>query len=511
MPYSDIARLLKEEKVDLLDRWARHVRHHKGIPQSDDLSRSELIDHLPQMLDLMILELNRLSRGVSTTPVDKPSVAVGRIHGRIRAESGYTANELVEEMAIFRRLIFESVARSMGPPDLETTLTLNAAIDRVVAAAVNELSRLQRVMLETVIEQSPIGIIVGDESGNVQLANEAARRIHGRDDLNAAPEERAKVYDLRTPDGYILDAEEVPLQQALHGMTVCNRRVVLRRGDGSDRLVEINAAPLVVEGEVMGGVVNFFDKTDETASNAQRDELLLLQERFMSILGHDLKAPLAAIQMSAEMLLAADDDSERYRAAAHRAFGRIHRAARRMTAMINDLLDVSRARTRGRMPVERDLADLQSIVAAVVDELGVVFPERKILLRVDGNTEGCWDSHRLSQLATNLLANAAQHGTPGPVRVEIAGEGEDVRLSVWNAGVIDESVRKDIFNPYVRATTNVRDGLGLGLYIARAIAEAHGGTLELTSNERQGTTFEARLPREAGTCGGSARGNGAAG
>ena len=150
------------------------------------------------------------------------------------------------------------------------------------------------------------------------------------------------------------------------------------------------------------------------------------------------------------------------------------------------------------MPGECDLAD---VVNAAVADAGATYPNTRFDIAAQVAFGRDVEAVRVQQLLTNLLVNAAQHGgTASPVRIEAGGSADAVVLRVINHGrpVPQEDIER-IFKPLVQlpASDTRATSLGLGLYIAREIAMAHGGTLALTSDADRGTVFEARLPRRA--------------
>jgi len=144
--------------------------------------------------------------------------------------------------------------------------------------------------------------------------------------------------------------------------------------------------------------------------------------------------------------------------------------------------------------------DLSSVVADEVEQLRGAHPSQRIELAATGDTRGRWDGARLQQLLRNLVSNAIKYGSPNtPVRVTLRGEEADVCLEVTNSGPpIDPSALTQIFDPLTRGSApsdshDARGGLGLGLFIVREIATAHGGAVEARSDGE--TTFAVRLPR----------------
>ena len=217
-----------------------------------------------------------------------------------------------------------------------------------------------------------------------------------------------------------------------------------------------------------------------------------LREQFIAVLGHDLRNPLAAIAMGATLLRRKAHDA----AAVTTAAERIERSTRRMSGLINDVLDFARGRLGTGIGVElAETTTLGDALEGVTAELREGHPEREIAsdIAVDGRVR-C-DLERIQQLLSNLLANALSHGTPDtPVRVRAWVDGAEVVIEVHNDG---EPIPADrlgkVFEPFWRRTA-AREGLGLGLYICSQIAKSHGGRLTVKSAAEQGTTFVARLP-----------------
>jgi signal transduction histidine kinase len=229
----------------------------------------------------------------------------------------------------------------------------------------------------------------------------------------------------------------------------------------------------------------------------ERTEALRLNEMFIAVLGHDLRNPLHAMMLSAHGIQRASTE-EQVRTAAKR----IVSSGNRMSRMIEDLLDLARGRLAGGIQLVREPFDLSAVVARVVRETQAARPGRVIEIRQQGDLEGTWDSGRLAQVASNLISNACQYGDPAEsVDVELDGtQDSSVTLSVTNAGQIPKEILPVIFDPFRgRSEPGHRtEGLGLGLYIVRQIAEAHGGRVDVASNPGERTRFTVRLPRREG-------------
>jgi two-component system sensor histidine kinase/response regulator len=229
-------------------------------------------------------------------------------------------------------------------------------------------------------------------------------------------------------------------------------------------------------------------ETSRAVAEANRAaETSRLKDRFIGILGHDLRNPLTAISNSAHLLLRDPNLPEKNLNAA----ARILRASDRMAHMIGDVLDFTRGQLGGGIPVERADADLAEICHRVVDEIKAVHPQREIVLSTRGDLFGQWDGARLEQVVSNLVGNAVHHGQ-GSILVEAVGEERQVVLRVRNGGPpIPAEELPSIFEAFIRGPNDRRraEGLGLGLYIVKEIVRAHGGIVEVVSNETEGTTF----------------------
>lgn len=218
----------------------------------------------------------------------------------------------------------------------------------------------------------------------------------------------------------------------------------------------------------------------------------------LGVLGHDLRTPLGVVHMSASYLLRTDTlDGPQTKAAA-----RILTAAERMSAMVKDILDFTKTAFGVPLPIAPAPADLAQIAASIVGEITTLHPASKVELTCEGLLTGIWDGPRIAQLLANLVSNAVQHGEGSlPVAVRVRGEEDSVTLEVHNGGrAIPAETQKTLFLPLRQDPDGERppgsSGLGLGLYIAKEIAVAHGGSVEVSSGA-EGTTFLVRLPRRA--------------
>ena len=247
-------------------------------------------------------------------------------------------------------------------------------------------------------------------------------------------------------------------------------------------------------------LIRFNEAIDQIlAESVQRyaREMERSRELLLAVLGHDLRNPLSSIRMSAEVL-ARNPRTPRQ----NELTAGIIRASERMRKMILDLLDFTRTRLGAKLVIDAQHCDLAEVCRNIADEIRSAYPDREVSVESSGDCVGRWDCARMAQLVSNLVGNAVQHGhqsTP----IEIVTVGDDpafVALTVGNQGpVISPERHFSLFEPLNRnppaADRGEAGSLGLGLYIAREIARAHGGSVTLLSSNDVGTFFEARLPR----------------
>lgn len=245
----------------------------------------------------------------------------------------------------------------------------------------------------------------------------------------------------------------------------------------------------------LGGVRRFNEAIDEaltesmTRYSAQTD---LYRDQFVGILSHDLRSPLGAITAGAALLARAAEDDQRQA----RVASRILNSAQRMERMIADLLDLTRTRLGGVIPLKAVDTDLHNVCEEVVLEVQASYPDAIVQFESRGDVTGSWDADRLAQVVSNLVVNAIEHGGKTPVTLVASEADARVRLTFHNDGEpIPAHAQAKIFEPLARGTSNGAHNVGLGLFIARAIVVAHGGEIHLRSTAESGTTFEVTLPR----------------
>lgn len=223
-----------------------------------------------------------------------------------------------------------------------------------------------------------------------------------------------------------------------------------------------------------------------------------LEQLLVGIVSHDLRNPLNTISLAQQLLSRSPNISAEER----RNLDRIVKAAARATRLVSDLMDVTRLRMSGTLPMVCLRADLNEAARRVVDEFCGSHPHRKILLEEASGDAGAWaDPTRVEQAIGNLIANALQHGKQdSPISVQVAPDEAWVTVAVRNDG---EPIPRDLiprlFEPLVRVSRSgsAHSGIGLGLFICSHIVKAHGGRMEVNSTAEAGTEFRFSIPRRA--------------
>ena len=276
----------------------------------------------------------------------------------------------------------------------------------------------------------------------------------------------------------------------------------LRRHDNVYRWIFDRGAPFYDDrgnfAGFIGSCVDVDDRRRAQEAREKRDAKKLqlaqeFEEWILAIVSHDIRNPLGAIRMTAQQieLLAGDPNEVRS------AVARVIRGVDRIEHIVADLLDFSRERNSTGIATTFDEADMSLLCRQVVEELQST-EGRRIELTSDANTSGRWDRYRVLQALSNLASNAIQYGAPNtPVKIRVSSEADDVVVAIHNHGTIPHDLLPKIFDPFRSRKDKLGrgDGLGLGLFIAKAIASAHGGNIDVVSSSAEGTTFRFVLPR----------------
>lgn len=281
--------------------------------------------------------------------------------------------------------------------------------------------------------------------------------------------------------------------------------IIKANGDFFGTLCAIDSAPANLDQPVILQTLTLFAQliamSLDTQSNLEMTKAALidanengrLREQFIAVLGHDLRTPLSAIRMSADLLESKTTDTRSLS-----LISAIRNSSTRMGLLIENVLDFARGRLGGGIPIKRQLVDdLGRSLRLTVDEVQVSHPLASINASLELPTGIYCDPLRISQLVSNLLGNAITHGSKtAPIEVRAYAEVDEIVLTVTNqGGAIPPELMPLLFQPFTRSEAGQRgEGLGLGLYIASQISTAHNGTLRVTSTLETGTCFVARFP-----------------
>ncbi|KPW57641.1 Sensor histidine kinase [Pseudomonas syringae pv. tomato] len=255
----------------------------------------------------------------------------------------------------------------------------------------------------------------------------------------------------------------------------------------------------------LGDMIRFNEAIDQALAESISSYTGAVQASrniFLGILGHDLRTPLSAILLGADVLLRTSDLGPRSTKVASRIYSSVKRASQ----IVGDLLDFTRSQIGPGIPMKKTEIDIQPVCARIVDESRTVNPEADIRLTSSEPVVGDFDGDRLEQVFSNLIGNAVQHGNSrDPVEVTLAASDGTLQFTVHNTGTpIPADVLPFIFNPMGRYSPEQMtdngpySSLGLGLFIVARIVDAHGGRIEVTSKAEQGTTFAVFIPLKAG-------------
>ena len=373
---------------------------------------------------------------------------------------------------------------------LYRTLNERLVLSSIREQELAEAEAQQRAQLNALLENLQEGVIIADPSGRLLMVNGAARAI-----LEVGDEEMRSTATLTSMvahdlEGHPLSVEQRPLSRALRGEHFADYELLRMRPNGERRrLVSTGTNVRDDSGNVALAIVVFRDVTELRRLERQRDE-------YMALLSHDLRNPLASILVLVSTLkqLVTKKGLTQDAELAERA----ERNVKRMNAMIGELTEATSLESHG-VELRREARDLRELVAGVVNRMDDP-RRRRITFDPDGESPFVVlaDTSRLERVVENLLTNALKYSAEeAPVKVRLARKGSAVELDVSDRGIgiAPENV-KMLFDRYYRTSAGKAraSGLGLGLYIARLIVEAHGGRIDVSSEVGKGSTFSLVMP-----------------
>jgi len=351
----------------------------------------------------------------------------------------------------------------------------------------------ERSKSQAILRSIADGVIVNDTRHQVIVCNRAAAEILGASAENLLGQDVRTLFDVFDEDGR---QEALSAQDSLSASVgALSGQVIETTLEGQNKIISAHIAPVLTElGESLGIVTVLRDITHEVEADRAKSE-------FVSTVSHELRTPLTSIKGYADLLYAkavgpVNEQQERFLAI-------IKNNADRLTALINDLLDISRIEA-GRVGLKIELVDLVGVIHEVTDSIRgqIVGKGLKLKLELPAvPAEIMGDRSRLIQIVTNLLSNAIKYTDHGWIGVSLTSLGEVIRLDVADSGIgIATEDQSRIFERFYRADTPVmegRGGTGLGLAITKQLVELHGGRVWVKSELGVGSTFTIILPSVA--------------
>jgi signal transduction histidine kinase len=537
-----LADFIRERSAEIMSEWESRVRR---LEPARRLERPALIDDMPQFLDELCDYVSEVRAGADSAPPKRVSHA----HALDRLELGYDISDVVTEYSILRECLLELAYRELAPARLsaemprlheaidlaisESVARFSAAhdrtlraLDRISEASLEQpdvlgfLNKLLGVLLETTQDVDVVKIMLreGEDlvvrvaAGGLQEDLERGFRVRIGEGLagRIASERRPMMVPVAEADDVKSKALLKLALRALYGIPLLYRDEVIGvalmgsttayQFSDEDKLLfrtmTGRATAIIVQGQIHEREKLAREEAERLAR--QLEVALELRDQVMGVLSHDIRNPLGVIKISAGALQQQDLADPQAR-----AVRRISTNADRIEGMIHDLLDYTRARGTG-IPIHPVSTDLAELCKEIIDSMEQLHSSRPFRLKAEGKTQGEWDRERLLQVIANLLANAVQFGAANtPIAISVEDAGQEVELAVHNEGTpIPADKMPRLFEAFVRGDGSVpghEQGLGLGLFIVKQIVLAHGGTVEVRSDETSGTTFTVRLPRRPGT------------
>jgi|GEM_PF-6519574 len=346
--------------------------------------------------------------------------------------------------------------------------------------------------LAAVIGSLSDGVLITDADGSALLVNRAYCDLFGVEGVPRGLEERMAALDVRDLDGSPAGPADSPVAWALRGQSVVAARQRMRHARGQEIVVEISASPIrEAGGHVAGCVCVLRDVTRGQRLMEERDD-------FISVAAHELRTPLTALLLETQLIERGNARGEiSGRWSPH--LKRLAASAERLKKLVDGLMDVGRLE-RGVVTLSKCSCDLSRLAAAAAERFRSLHPDHPLETETVKITAQV-DPVRLEQLLDNLLDNAAKYCPPGtPIELTLADEGGQAVLAVADRGHgLPEADLEHVFTRYFRAPQHPArryTGLGLGLFLARQIAELHGGDISASNRPGGGLRVAVRLPAD---------------
>lgn len=525
--FARVADLLIQHRDSILDRWLEAA---SAQPFHAGRRESAVANHIPNLIDALLVMLRRTEARASDagTAMHEPAVLeAARDHARTRTAHGLAAADIVTEFRLLRQEIGWALrlhlADATSTSDvLAASLLLHDALDDAAFLSVlaldqqkDELRRLQEVLaneqtrLAALLELLPAAVIMADApSGQIALGHPTVKRLTPGKDVPIPAGEHPNEWQGFHRDGRRYTPQEWPLARAVHaGEVVTGEEIDYLREDGRRGTVSVNAAPVRdPQGAVVAGVAIFTDVTERRSLEQEK-------EAFLTAITHDIRSPLTVVKGTALLL---QREIHRGPIPKQRLLDRLRRiddAANRMDRQLIELQDIARIRTGQAIDLQRKSVDLVSLVQDGAARHQLTSEDHEIVVTLSGLEEpellGQWDEPRLDRVLDNLVGNAVKYSPRGgkitlTVALDpISATGDNaegpptaiVRVRDEGIGIPAEDL-PHVFDWFRRASNAAGEiaGTGIGLAAARQIAELHGGTVDVESEEDRGSTFTLRLP-----------------
>jgi PAS domain S-box-containing protein len=363
-----------------------------------------------------------------------------------------------------------------------------------------------RLLVEAVLDYA---IFILDVSGHVMTWNVGAERIKGY----TAGEIIGRHFSVFYTDADRAAGQPEAILERARREGRAGAEGWRVRKDGSSFWADVSVTPLRdPDGTLYGFAKVTRDATERRAAQLRERELAMEQharaaaeealrakDHFITIASHELKTPVASLQLAVEAVMRARDAGTLTDARLATGLQRLHAATTRLAALVNQLLDVSRLTAAG-LPIELAAIDLAAVARDVVAAMSESTPSGRIRLDAPASVVVTADAMRIGQVVTNLIDNALKYsGDATPVKVRVHDIENGAVIEVADQGVgLDPVARRELFEPFGRGdNTSHIPGMGMGLFISRQIVELHGGSVRASSDGTgRGTTMTVSLPRD---------------
>jgi PAS domain S-box-containing protein len=396
------------------------------------------------------------------------------------------ANDVLMDDGLAR---IEAMSREELVRHIESIETDNA---RLREAQVELASLGARYM--DLFEASPVPYVVLDDAGIIRQLNKETAALLGEEMWQLRGRSLSRFVaakERRSFNEHVQSSSEAPSTRATSMV------VTLQLKNAKPMMIRLVSRSLHQGAMPFAGVRTVLvDVSDEKRGEEELRLAVRMREDFLAVVAHDLRSPLAAIVMSAELLERRSDKDGRD----IREIDRIRRSTMRMNRLVADLLDLS-SMEAGRLAMEPALEDVQGLIVAALEIASPLAARKNISLsaHVDGEFVEAWcDRERVIQVLLNLITNAVKYTSTGSVSVRAKRSAGEVHFAVHDTGKgLSRAQIDHIFDPYWQVSPNAREGTGLGLSIVKGIVQLHGGRVWAESRPGRGSSFSFTLPRHA--------------